>query len=218
MKDRYKERNIYARLCRYAYDSSKSDLCGIEYLSDIEITDIRFCYFNDPVDNCKYMAIRGTDNMSNVILDAAMLGAFKFFSSHPVVKASAGMAGKFVAGKVFELAATTALLHFEHKYGPCNCATGHSLGGKILEYLPERIKCVAFNAFSNEDRSNISSVRLHGDIAGPHTDHWIGNPISYDPKIAHKLDTMIDELEAKRDYTKSPVLGPTLQELNCSMM
>lgn len=210
MINKYEEREKYARLCRYAYDSKSCDLgSDFTFLHAVTILEIRFCYFKDR-EGCKYLAIRGTDNSTNQICDAIMAGGLSFFQASLPGKLVAIFGGKKLMDQTFYTAVNGALLVFEREFGECTAATGHSLGGKILEYLPERIQCVAFNAFFNEDRRNISSVRVHNDVAGPHTDHWIGNPNQTSPIVAHSLDTMIDELESKRDYSQKPVLPSPL--------
>lgn len=46
MRDRYTERNVYARLCRYAYTSSASDLCEIRFLDEYVMMNIRFDFYS----------------------------------------------------------------------------------------------------------------------------------------------------------------------------
>lgn len=186
-------RLTYAKLCRYTYESKDRDLCGLEYLGDVEKAFIRFCYFRNPSDERNFLAIRGSDNTANWIGNVELV---------------------FGGGEQKERlcrATREALEELEDRHGPCSGAAGHSLGGKALEYLPSHIKCVAFNAFYNDDRPNISSVRVRGDHAGNHTDVWIGSeprksvalsvfyasvvPYAIGSAICHSIDTVIEELE-----------------------
>lgn len=173
MKDRYSNRLFYAMLCNYTYTGDHSDLPrDVNYLGSTERGSIKFCYFKD-CDGCYYLAIRGTDNCPNIFLDGHLL------------------ANPFSAGIVLWAMVKDALRQLEAKYGKCSAATGHSLGGLALEHLPEKIQCVAFNAFRNSNKKNISSVRLRGDIAGLHTDKWVSSPLHGDPIAAHKIKNMV---------------------------
>lgn len=190
-----------ACLCRYSYHSSSEDLSGYRLVDDYETLAVRFCYVEHEESKTYGIVIRGSDNLSNWRDDTAML-------------VDSGALARLCE------ATQSALRYFEGRHGECSFGTGHSLGGKLLEFLPERISSISFNAYFNENRRNISSIRVHGDIAvtsfvagKSHTDHWIGSPlgiiahgdISYGVE-KHSIDTVISILrEHTPDFIDSAV-------------
>lgn len=168
-----------AQLCRFALESKPSDLNGGRLAAECVEEDIRFLYVETKM--AKVFVIRGPETEKNWEDYGKLLADPAVFDR--LAKATRG-----------------ALSTFEDRYGPCSAATGHSLAGKLLEALPERIPGIAFNARSNQKKGNIESIRVHGDVAGQHTDQWIGIPLEWVPPAirftgvatgAHMLTTVL---------------------------
>lgn len=156
---------IFSVLAAYIYDLSGELPPNVEFLEHTERSKIRFGYFRFTQGQqvAYILAIRGTANFANAVTDAGFVVA-------PGIASSTILMAK---------AANEALKYFEDRYDRCTFATGHSLGGKLLEYLPMSISCIGFNSFKNNFMPHIITFRLEediADIAGGHTSYWIKLP------------------------------------------